>query len=95
MHLASFLVGQGLVISVNTIVLGGLLLTSRAVPRALAALGVLGGAVVLASNSAQLFGAIPLNGAIAGACAVPVFAFEVWFAVLLLVRGVETGDGAD
>lgn len=88
-HTASFLVGQGLVISVNTIVLGWLLLDSRAVPRALALLGLAGGGLVLTSNLAQLFGAISLNGAVAGACAAPVFAFEVWLAVLLIVRGLR------
>lgn len=92
MHVAAFLVGQGLVISVNTVVLGWLLLTSGLVPRALAVLGMVGGALVLFSNSAQLFGVIPLNGAIAGACALPVFAFEIWFALHLLVRGARTRD---
>lgn len=89
LHTAAFLVGQGLVISVNTIVLGWLLLDSRLVPRVLALLGLIGGVVVLCSNTAQLFGLIPLNGAIAGACAVPIFAFEIWFALHLIVRGLR------
>lgn len=88
-HTAAFLLGQGLVISVNTVVLGWLLWDSRLVPRALAALGVAGGAIVLMSNAAQLAGVIPLNGALAGAAAVPIFAFEVWFAVLLVVSGLR------
>jgi hypothetical protein len=92
LHTASFLVGQGLVISVNTLILAWLLLDARAVPRPLAVLGLAGGAIVLASNLAQLFGLIPLNGAIAGACAVPVFAFELWFAIHLIVRGVATRE---
>lgn len=89
MHTASFLVGQGLVISVNTIVLGWLLWDSRAVPRALAALGVAGGILVLASNLCQLWTVIPLNGPVAGAAAIPVFAFEIWFAILLIARGLR------
>lgn len=89
LHTASFLVGQGLVISVNTIVLAWLLLDSRRVPRALALLGLGGGALVLTSNLAQLWGAIPLNGAIAGAGAVPVFAFEIWLAVYLIAVGLR------
>lgn len=87
MHTASFLVGQGLVISVNTIVLGWLLWDARVVPRALAALGLVGGALVLASNLCQLWAVIPLNGPVAGVAALPVFAFEVWLAILLIVRG--------
>lgn len=88
-HLAAFLVGQGLVISINTIVLGWMLWSARAVPPPLAVLGVGGGVLVLASNAAQLFGAIPLGGAIAGACAAPVFVFEIWLALHLLIRGVH------
>ena len=88
-HTAAFLVGQGLVIGVNTIVLGSLLFTSRAVPRPLAVLGMAGGALVLLSDLGQLFGVVPLNGPVAAACALPIFAFEIWFAVLLLIRGLS------
>lgn len=88
-HAASFLLGQGLVISVNTIVLGWLLWDARAMPRPLAALGVIGGALVLVSNLLQLWGVIPLNGPAAAAAAVPVFAFEIWFAITLIAVGVR------
>ncbi len=84
LHTASFLVGQGLVIGVNTIILASLLLTSGFVGRPLAVLGLVGGSLVLVSDLAQLFGLIPLNGPLAGVCAVPIFAFEIWFAFTLL-----------
>ena len=90
MHAASFLLGQGLVISVNTIVLGWLLWDSRTVARALAVLGMVGGIVVLASNLAQLWGLIPLNGPAAAVGAVPIFAFEIWFAISLIVVGLRS-----
>lgn len=89
LHTASFLVGQGLVISVNTLVLGWLLISSGVVPRALGVLGVAGGALVLVGNLAQLFDVIPQGGTVAGLCAAPVFAFEIWWAVLLLTRGLR------
>lgn len=89
LHTAAFLVGQGMVISVNTVVLGWLLLDARVVPRALAVLGIVGGVLVLVSNSAQLFGLIPQGGTVAGLCAVPVFAFEIWFAVHLIAVGLR------
>ncbi|KAA9147410.1 DUF4386 domain-containing protein [Microbacterium lushaniae] len=89
LHTAAFLVGQGLVISVNTIILGWLLLDAHVVPRPLAVLGIVGGTLVLVSNSAQLFGAIPQGGTIAGLCAAPVFAFEIWFAVHLIAGGLR------
>lgn len=89
LHTAAFLVGQGLVISVNTIVLGWLLLGSGLVPKTLAVLGLSGGILVLGSNTAQLFGLIPLNGAVAGVCALPIFAFEIWFAFYLIIAGLR------
>lgn len=90
MHTASFLLGQGLVISVNTIVLGWLLWDSRAVPRSLAALGAGGGLLVFVSDMCQLWSVIPLNGPAAGAAALPVFAFELWLAIHLIARGIRT-----
>lgn len=96
LHTAAFLVGQGLVIGVNTVVLGWLLWDARVLPRALAGLGIAGGALVLTSDLAQLWDLIPLNGAVAGVAAVPIFAFEIWLAVMLIIgrpwRGVEV-DG--
>jgi len=92
-HTAAFFLGQGLVISVNTVILGWLLWDAAAVPRALAALGMAGGAIVLVSNAGQLAGVIPLNGILAGVAAVPVFAFEIWFAVWLIAVGVRPAPG--
>ncbi|WP_051209018.1 DUF4386 domain-containing protein [Propionicicella superfundia] len=91
LHTASFLVGQGLVISVNTIVLGWLLWDSRAVPRPLALLGMAGGAIVLSSNLGQLWSVVAVNGPVAGAAAIPVFAFELWFAIHLIAFGLRPG----
>jgi len=89
LHTASFLVGQGLVISVNTVILGWLLLGARVVPRVLAVLGIFGGTLVLVGNLAQLFDLIPQGGAIAGLSAVPIFAFEIWFAIYLIAVGLQ------
>lgn len=91
LHAGSFLVGQGLVIGVNTVVLGWLLLDSGAVPRPLALLGLIGGTLVLVSDLAQLWSAIPVNGALAGAAAVPIFAFEIWLALRLVLVGLRPG----
>lgn len=91
LHTAAFLIGQGLVIGVNTVVLGWLLWDARTLPRTLAGLGVAGGALVLGSDLAQLWGVIPLNGVVAGIAAVPIFAFEIWLAVLLIIGRPEAG----
>ncbi|NYF17366.1 hypothetical protein HDC37_002194 [Microbacterium sp. AK009] len=89
LHSAAFLVGQGLVISVNTVILGWLLLDAGVVPRFLAVLGIAGGVLVGLSNTAQLFSLIPQGGTIAAICALPVFAFEVWLAVHLIAVGLR------
>lgn len=88
-HNAAFLLGQGLVISVNTIVLGWLLWDSNQVPRAMAALGMFGGGIVLSSNLSQLWGLIEFNGPVAAAAAMPIFGFEIWLAIHLLARGLK------
>lgn len=85
LHTASFLVGQGLIIAVNTLILASLLHASGVVPRALGSLGFAGGGLVLASDIGQLLGAIPLNGPVAAVCAIPIFVFEIWFAVTLII----------
>ncbi|MFB9765179.1 DUF4386 domain-containing protein [Nocardioides kongjuensis] len=84
LHAAAFLLGQGLVIGVNTLVLASLLWSSGFVGRRLAGLGLVGGCLVLASDLAQLFALIPARGAVAAGCAVPIFAFELWFALTLI-----------
>lgn len=88
-HEAAFLVGQGLVISVNTLVIATLLLRTGVVPRWIAGVGLAGGVAVLAGNVLQLTGAIDRGGAVAGILAVPVFAFEISFATYLVARGLR------
>ena len=89
LHDAGFLVGQGMIISVNTVVLGWLLWRSGVVFRWIGMLGVVGGVLVLTGNLLQLFGAIPFGGSIAGVLAVPIFAFELWFASYLVFVGAR------
>lgn len=88
-HQAGFLIGQGMIISVNTIILGWLLLDSRTVPRALAILGLAGGIIVLIGNCLQLFGTVEMAGTVAGLTALPIFVFEIWFALYLLIKGLR------
>lgn len=88
-HQAGFLIGQGMIISVNTMVLGWLLLDSRAVPRALAILALAGGFIVLIGNCLQLFGTVEMAGTVAGLTAIPIFVFEIWFALYLLIKGLR------
>lgn len=94
LHDAAFLIGQGLIISVNTLVIATLLVRTGVVPRWIGCLGLVGGAAVLTGNALQLVGAIERGGAIAGILAVPVFAFEISFATYLVARGLRAPQAA-
>jgi Domain of unknown function (DUF4386) len=90
LHAGAFLVGQGLIISVNTLVIGSLLARSGVVPRWIGILGIAGGALVLVGNVLQLTGALAPGSAWAGLFAAPVFVFEISFAAVLVFRGLRS-----
>ena len=87
MHDWTFLLGPGLVIGVNSMLLAWLMLRSGLVPRWIARLGLGGGALVLASSTAVLFGLYAQTSAVALVAAIPVAAWEICLAVRLIVRG--------
>lgn len=89
LHGGAFLVGQGLIISVNTIVIGSLLVRSGVVPRWIGILGIVGGTLVLVGNVLQLIGALAPGSPWAGLFAGPVFVFEISFAAVLVFRGLR------
>lgn len=87
LHDWTFLLGPGLVIGVNSILLAWLMLRSRLVPAWIARLGLAGGALVLASSTAVLFGLYAQTSAITLVAAIPVAAWELCLAVRLIVSG--------
>ncbi len=87
LHDWTFLLGPGLVIGVNSMLLAWLMHRSGLVPRWIARLGLAGGALVLASSTAVLFGLYPQASVTAMLAAFPVAAWEMCLAVWLLVRG--------
>lgn len=90
-HAAAFMVGQGLVISVNTVILAALLTRAGLVARWIGVLGLAGGSLVLLGNIAQVTGVIDRAGVVAALAAVPVFAFEIAFACTLIFAGLRRG----
>lgn len=96
-HNWTFLIGPGLVLGTNTVVLAYALYRSGLVARFIPVLGLIGGPLVLASDLAVMFGVYPQISAIAGLGAVLVFAWEICLAVHLIVkgfRGTVTGGSA-
>ncbi|RPK32987.1 hypothetical protein EES37_31735 [Streptomyces sp. ADI91-18] len=96
LHDWTFLLGPNFVLGANTLVLACLMYTSRLVPRALAVLGLAGGALICASATAVLFGVYEQVSVAGSLAALPVFAWEVTLAVRLLFKGFDeaAGDGA-
>jgi len=88
-HEWTFLFGPNLALGVNTLLLSYLMYRSRLVPRLIAVLGLIGGPLIFASGTAEMFGLyqqISVWGAIA---AIPVFAWEMSLAVCLIVKGFK------
>jgi hypothetical protein len=88
-HNWTFLVGPSLAIGVNTSLLAYLMYTSGLVPRIIPVIGLIGGPVIFAAGTAELFGLfqqVSVWGAIA---AIPVTAWEMSLAVWMIVKGFK------
>ena len=88
-HNWTFLFGPSLAIGVNTLLLAYLMYTSRLVPRIIPVLGLIGGPLVFASGTAQMFGLYPQISMWAAIGAIPVFAWEMSLAVWMIVKGFQ------
>ncbi|MEV6521610.1 DUF4386 domain-containing protein [Longispora sp. NPDC051575] len=87
LHDWTFLIGPNIALGANSLLLGALMYRSRLVPRPIAALGVAGGALICASGTAVLFGLYEQVSTVGSLAALPVFGWEVSFAVYLVARG--------
>jgi hypothetical protein len=83
----AFLLGPGFMASVNALLLGSLLYRSRLVPRILPALGLIGAPILLASDTAVLFGLWQQFSVPAGLATVPIFVWELGLGCYLVVKG--------
>ena len=90
LHDWTFLVGPGLVIGVNSLLLALLVHRARLAPRWIAALGLVGGPLVLLSSTAVLFGLLDDTSPWRFVAALPVTAWEMSLAVRLIARGYST-----
>ena len=89
-HDWTFLVGPGLVCGTNTVVLAVALHRAGLVPRWITVLGMVGGPLVAASNTAVALDLYGQLSAPAGLAAVPVFAWEISLAAVLITRGFRS-----
>ncbi len=87
LHDWTFLVGPSFILGVNSLLLAYLVYRGELVPTWIAMLGIVGGPLVTLSAFGVLFGLYaPTTHAIS---AIPVFAWEVSFAVYLIVKGFK------
>jgi Domain of unknown function (DUF4386) len=87
-HDWTFLLGPGFVVGVgNGLMLGYLMYRSGLVPRPMAVLGLIAGALLCASGTAVLFGAVEQGGMLHNVAAMPEFVWELSLGIYLTVKG--------
>ncbi len=85
-HDWTFLFGPSLAIG---LLLAYLMYTSRLVPRVIPVLGLIGGPVIFASGTAEMFGLYKQISAWGSIGAIPVFLWEMSLAVWMIARGFK------
>jgi hypothetical protein len=94
-HDWTFLLGPGFVVGVgNGLLLGYLLYRSGLVPRPMAVLGLIGGALVCASGTAVLFGVLEQGGMGHNVAVIPEFLWELSLGIYLTVKGFRRSAAA-
>lgn len=73
----------------NGLLLGSLLFQSRLVPRVLPVLAFIGAALLVASDTAQLFGLLGSRSSLAALAALPIALWEFSLGVYLVVKGFK------
>ena len=87
-HDWTFLLGPGFVVGVgNGLMLGYLMYRSGLVPRPMAMLGLIAGALLCASGIAMLFGVLELGSVAQALAGMPEFFWELSLGIYLTVKG--------
>lgn len=89
-HDWTFLVGPGLMASLNALAIGSVMYRSRLIPRWIPTLGLIGAPLLLASTAATLFGAWDQISAPAALLTLPIAVWEFSFGVYMAVKGFRT-----
>jgi hypothetical protein len=90
MYDKTFLIGQSLMPAVNALLLGSLLYQSRLVPRVLPILGLIGAPLLIAAQTAIMFGLIGRLSPLAAIAALPIALWEFSLGVWLTVKGFNS-----
>ena len=88
LHEWTSLLGPGFMVGVgNGLILGYLMYTSALMPRGMAVLGLVGGALIIASGVGVLLGVIEEGGVVQGIATIPEFLWELSLGIWPIVRG--------
>jgi hypothetical protein len=89
-HDWTFRIGPGIVVGVGIgLILGYMMWRTRLVPRALSALGLIGGPAIVVTGFAVLLGVIDAGSMPQVLTTVPEFLWELSLGIWLLVRGLS------
>jgi hypothetical protein len=95
LHDWTFLLGPGFVVGVgNGLILGYLMYRTGLVPRPMAMLGLIAGALLCASGVAVLLGVLQQGGAVRTLATMPEFLWELSLGIYLTVKGFRPSAAA-
>ena len=95
LHDWTFLLGPGFVVGVgNGLILGYLMYRTGLVPRPMAMLGLIAGALLCASGVAVLLGVLQQGGAVRTVASMPEFFWELALGIYLTVKGFRPSAAA-
>jgi hypothetical protein len=86
-HDWTFLLGPGVMASLNALLIGSVMYRSRLVPRWIPTLGLIGSPLLIASNIGTLFGTWDQLSTIAMVLVLPIAVWEFSFGVRMAVKG--------
>ncbi len=90
MHDWTFLLGPGLMAALNALLIGSVMYRSQLVPRWVPRLGLIGAPLLLASNTAVLFGVWDQVSGPAMALTMPIAVWEFSFGVYMAFKGFRS-----
>ena len=84
----TFILGPGFVVGIgNGMLLGYMMWRSGLVPRGLAALGLVGGPLIVLAGAAMVMGVVEEGSSLQMLTAMPEFFWELLFGLYLIVKG--------
>jgi hypothetical protein len=91
-HDFTFILGPNFMLGINTFIYSYVFYQLELVPRKLAAIGMLGAICIFIASILEIFGIILQLSIWGGLLAIPIFAFEIFLAFWLILKGFNLKD---